>query len=49
MKGKMTNQEAIEILKQHHMWTGSPEEIIDVRKENRALEMAIKALKEEKQ
>ena len=43
----MTREEAIEILKAHHMWTGEPQEIIDVRKENKALEMAIQALSQE--
>ena len=43
----MTNEEAIEILKAHHMWTGEPQEIIDVRKENKALDMAIQALSQE--
>ena len=43
----MTRAEAIEILKAHHMWTGEPQEIIDVRKENKALEMAIQALSQE--
>ena len=42
----MTREDAIEILKAHHMWTGEPQEIIDVRKENKALEMAIKALEQ---
>mgnify|MGYP006874629754 CR=1 FL=1 len=42
----MTREEAIEILKAHHMWTGEPQEIIEVRKENMAIEMAIEALKE---
>ena len=43
----MTREEAIEILKAHHMWTGESQEIIDVRKENKALEMAIQALSQE--
>lgn len=43
----MTREEAIEILKAHHMWTGEPQEIIDVRKENKALDMAILALSQE--
>ena len=43
----MIREEAIEILKAHHMWTGEPQEIIDVRKENKALEMAIQALSQE--
>ena len=43
----MNREEAIEILKAHHMWTGEPQEIIDVRKENKALEMAIQALSQE--
>ena len=40
----MTREEAIKILKNHHMWTGEPEEINDVRTENEALYMAIKSL-----
>ena len=43
----MTREEAIEILKAHHMWTGELQKIIDVRKENKALEMAIQALSQE--
>mgnify|MGYP003289991329 CR=1 FL=1 len=40
----MTRLEAIEILEKHHMWTGEPQELIEVRKENEALNMAISAL-----
>lgn len=40
----MTREEAIEILKKHHMWTGEPQELIEVRKENEAIAMAISAL-----
>ena len=43
----MTREEAIAILRKHHMWTGEPEEIIDVRQENEAVYMAIKALEQE--
>ena len=43
----MTREKAITILKQHHRWTGEPKEIIDVRKENKALDMAIQALEQE--
>lgn len=41
----MTREEAIEILEKHHMWTGEPQELIEVRKENEALNMAIASLK----
>lgn len=41
----MTREEAIEILEKHHMWTGEPQELIEVRKENKALDMAIASLK----
>ena len=41
----MTRKEAIEILEKHHMWTGEPQELIEVRKENEALNMAIASLK----
>lgn len=44
----MTRLEAIEILEKHHMWTGEPQELIEVRKENEALNMAISALSENK-
>ncbi len=44
---KMTKLEAIKILQSHHMWTGEPEELVDVRKENEALNMAIEALSAE--
>lgn len=44
----MTKEEAIIILKNHHMWTGEPQEVNDVRAENKALCMAIEALKEQK-
>lgn len=40
----MKVEEAIDILKKHHMWTGEPKELVDVRKENKALDMAIAAL-----
>lgn len=40
----MTRKEAIEILKKHHMWTGEPSEVVDVRLENQALQMAIDAI-----
>lgn len=43
----MTNEEAIKILEKHHMWTGEPQEVVDVRIENKALEMAIKALEKD--
>ena len=42
----MTREEAIEILQNHHMWTGEPQELIDVRKANKALNMAISALEQ---
>lgn len=42
----MTREEAIEILEKHHMWTGEPQELIEVRKENETLNMAISALKD---
>ena len=40
----MERKEAIEILKKHHMWTGEPSEVVDVRLENKALQMAIASL-----
>ena len=43
----MTNEDAIKILEKHHMWTGEPQELVDVRVENKALEMAIKALEQQ--
>ena len=42
----MTREEAIEILQNHHMWTGEPKELVDVRKANKALNMAISALEQ---
>lgn len=44
----MTREEAIQILKKHHMWTGEPQELIEVREENEALAIAISALSENK-
>ena len=41
----MTKAEAIKLLENHHMWTGFPQEINDVRAENTALYMAIESLK----
>ena len=46
MEFKLTIEEAIAILKKHHMWTGEPEELVEVRKENEALYMAIAALEQ---
>ncbi len=43
----MTREEAIEILKNQHRWTGEPEKINEVQAENEALYMAIKALEQE--
>lgn len=43
----MTREEAIAILRNQHRWTGEPEKINEVRAENKALEMAIKALEQE--
>ena len=40
----MERKEAIEILKKHPMWTGEPSEVVDVRLENKALQMAIASL-----
>lgn len=45
----MTREEAIEILRNHHRWTGEPEKINEVRAENEALYMAIKALEQRPQ
>lgn len=42
----MTREEAIEILKNQHRWTGEPEKINEVQAENEALYMAIKALEQ---
>ena len=42
----MTREEAIEILRNQHRWTGEPEKINEVQAENEALYMAIKALKQ---
>ena len=41
----MTNKEVIETLENHHLWTGEPRELIDVRKANKALNIAIDAIK----
>ena len=41
----MTNEEAIETLENYHLWTGEPRELIDVRKANKALNIAIDAIK----
>lgn len=41
----MTNEEVIKTLENHHLWTGEPRELIDVRKANKALNIAIDAIK----
>lgn len=43
----MTREEAIEILRNQHRWTGEPEKINEVQAENEALYMAIKELEQE--
>ena len=43
----MTREEAIAILRNQHRWTGEPEKINEVRAENEALDMAIKALEQD--
>ncbi len=45
----MTREEAIEILRNQHRWTGEPEKINEVKAENEALYMAIKALEQSPQ
>lgn len=42
---ELTRKQVIEILEKHHMWTGEPQEVVDVRLENAALEYAISSLK----
>lgn len=42
---ELTREQVIEILEKHHMWTGEPQELVDVRLENAALEYAISSLK----
>ena len=41
----MTKEEVIETLENHHLWTGEPRELIDVRKANKALNIAIDTIK----
>ena len=41
----MSKEEVIETLENHHLWTGEPRELIDVRKANKALNIAIDAIK----
>ena len=45
----MTREEAIEILRNQHRWTGEPEKINEVKAENEAPYMAIKALEQSPQ
>jgi hypothetical protein len=42
--GNMTIEEAVKVLEQHHMWTGEPQEIIDVKVENSAMGVAINTM-----
>ncbi len=41
----MTIKEAIKVLEQHHMWTGEPQEIIDVKVENSAMDVGIDTMR----
>jgi len=41
----MTIEEAVKVLEQHHMWTGEPQEIIDVKVENSAMGVAINTMR----
>ena len=42
---EMTIEEAIKVLEEHHMWTGEPQEIIDVKVENSAMRVAIDTMR----
>ena len=42
---ELPRKQVIELLEKHHMWTGEPQEVVDVRLENAALDYAINSLK----